>query len=603
MANPSFFKPTFDALAVYGCIGDPNGKLAYGYLRVSGKQQSEDGRSGLPRQIEHIHEAALQHSYRVPWELIFADDHSGFEFDDRPQLTKLRKEIKSRQRKADVVFIEHLDRLSRNSDWHQGFLLDEFKKAGVEAIFWKAIHSRIERAVIGAIAQEGMEQAFERQTEGTRKKAQRGCITAKTPAFGYKLVDQQGREGTKEAREHTQYALDEGRAFAIRYMFHAIAYHGKSSYELLKEVDEKAKTDSRFRPPHAKAWNERSFVKMLRNPLYKGEYIANRHYIEKVTTFDTNGLPKTVRKSRERPESEWITVAVPAIVDTETWELANKNLFRNKGFAKRNKVNEYFLTDIICCATCGRRYHGHTENKPNRIQRYTCATMHMRPAVREHRPCGQPTIRCDVIDTAVWQIISAALLRPEVIVAAIDAAYSNAQVDSVRDQIAFLEREIPAKDDEESKFKKAYLAEAYSAEEFAAERKRLMRERDTLRAELEQLRAQVMTPEELAAKKESMKRMIEEVRTHINMNDVPFLLKRQIMRLLLDEVRVNVAEGWFEIKGTLGTGIYRLIDGENDSGSDSGDKGSAHSKPLMSAKSTSQSGVAVSSCVETGREM
>jgi hypothetical protein len=194
------------------------------------------------------------------------------------------------------------------------------------------------------------------------------------------------------------------------------------------------------------------------------------------------------------------------------------------------------------------------------------------------------------------KIITEALLNPEIIVTAIDAAYSNDHVDSMREQIAFLEREISAKDVEESKLKKAYLAEAYSAEEFAEERKRLVRERDALCVELEQLRAQVMTPEELAAKKASMRAIIEEVRTHINMNDAPFLLKRHVARLLLDEVRVNVNKGWFEINGTLGTGIYRLIDdGGGNEPTDGKGQGSTHSKPFMSAKSTSQSGVIASS--------
>jgi len=42
-------------------------------------------------------------------------------------------------------------------------------------------------------------------------------------------------------------------------------------------------------------------------------------------------------------------------------------------------LSNYFL---IVCATCGRRYHGHTSNSGTRLQRYTCSTMHQRPAVR-----------------------------------------------------------------------------------------------------------------------------------------------------------------------------------------------------------------------------
>src|SRR5688572_8644103 len=125
MANLELLKPTFDRLAENGVIGDPTGELAYAYIRVSTDEQADDGRSGLPRQLQHIHEAACTHSYKILLALVFADDYTGFEFVGRPQLTLLRNEIRSSDRRASAVVMEHLDRLSRNADWHQGFLLDE----------------------------------------------------------------------------------------------------------------------------------------------------------------------------------------------------------------------------------------------------------------------------------------------------------------------------------------------------------------------------------------------------------------------------------------------------------------------------------------------
>ncbi len=151
MANGQFFKDDFNALAVNGSIGNPLGKPAYAYIRVSGDDQAEDGRSGLPRQIAHIHEVASKHGYRISWEMVYADDHTGFEFEGRPGLTLLRRELKNPHRRAQAVIMEHLDRLSRNADWHQGFLLDEMRKHGVQPLFWKEFTSRIERAVMGPL--------------------------------------------------------------------------------------------------------------------------------------------------------------------------------------------------------------------------------------------------------------------------------------------------------------------------------------------------------------------------------------------------------------------------------------------------------------------
>jgi DNA invertase Pin-like site-specific DNA recombinase len=171
MADPVNFKSEFDILAKDGAIGAPDGAAAYAYIRVSDSDQAEDGRSGLPRQIQNIHEVATQRGYRIPWELVYAEDHTGFEFETRLQLAKLRRAFKSPTRAADVVVIEHLDGLSRESNWHQGFLLDEMQKHGIQAVFWKSFGSRIERAVMGAVSQDAMEQAKQRMQAGTRRRA------------------------------------------------------------------------------------------------------------------------------------------------------------------------------------------------------------------------------------------------------------------------------------------------------------------------------------------------------------------------------------------------------------------------------------------------
>ncbi len=92
-----------------------------------------------------------------------------------------------------VYGIEYLDRLSRNVDWHQGFLLDEMKEYHLQVVSRKDFSSRIERAVIGAISQECMEQAKQRMAEENIYKAKDNRVTARVPAFGYLLVDRNGQ--------------------------------------------------------------------------------------------------------------------------------------------------------------------------------------------------------------------------------------------------------------------------------------------------------------------------------------------------------------------------------------------------------------------------
>src|SRR5690349_9104560 len=84
------FKASFKEVAAPngGVLGDPNGENSFAYLRVSTDQQAEEGRGGLPRQLDHIHDIALKTGRRIEWENVYADDHSGFEL-HRPKIDEL----------------------------------------------------------------------------------------------------------------------------------------------------------------------------------------------------------------------------------------------------------------------------------------------------------------------------------------------------------------------------------------------------------------------------------------------------------------------------------------------------------------------------------
>ena len=164
-----------------------------------------------------------------------------------------------------------------------------------------------------------------------------------------------------------------------------------------------------------------------------------------------------------------------------------------------------------------------------------------------------------MLEAAVWEVTTQGLLSPDVLLQAIDERYTNDKVVGIREQIAFLERQITATADEERKLYQAYLAEAFTAEEYAAERQRIIRERDVLASELQILQAQIMTPEELAEKKRTMLELVQYARESVDIHDAPLTLKRQIVRLLVDEVILNVREGWFELRGTIGAGAYSLL--------------------------------------------
>ena len=589
MADLSVFKDVFDMLAQNGCLGNPHGDPAYGYLRVSTSQQSDEDRTGLPRQMQHIHEVAKQQGYYIAWDLLFADDHSGFEFQDRPELNRLFVEIQQPMRRANAVVIEQIDRLSRNSDWHQGYLLEQFAKAGVKVIFWKAIGSRIERAVFGAIAQDGMEDAKARMEEGLRIKARSGRVTPRNghAAYGYQLVDSDGNPGEK-ARKDTHYGIVEDQARWVRWIFEAVVIHRKSFRQICNELNAMG-----IPSPRGANWEGRTLTVILNNPAYYGKFAANRVQIaveeRKVNTGFGEQIKK-VKTKREKPEEEWILVDVPPIVSKELWDMAKRARAQNKATATRNGTNKYLLTGLLKCATCGRTFVGTSTwaytnykrwkkgdpPKKKTYMRYRCAVHHRTHKTQQEVGCDQKMIPVDLIDTAVWKVVREVLLQPEILVNLLQQEFDSVGNQQLFNEIEYLENDMRLKDKNDQRLKAAYEAGAYTPEEFAEERRYLRDQKAVISNEIEKKRKQFRTQEDIDAQKQMVYQIAEAARRRgLTSNSMSYENKRRIIRTVVNKIIVNPNEDWFTIEGVI-QGTWSMspfdddVDGEGNGPSDNG---------------------------------
>ena len=111
MAKPEFFQDAFNQLAQNGCMATRRANSPMRTCVCPPPVRRKKVAAGLPRQVLHCHEAALQKGLRSPGEIVFADDHSGFEFRDRPDLSRLREEYRLPDHRATAIVMEYLDRL------------------------------------------------------------------------------------------------------------------------------------------------------------------------------------------------------------------------------------------------------------------------------------------------------------------------------------------------------------------------------------------------------------------------------------------------------------------------------------------------------------
>jgi site-specific DNA recombinase len=559
-------KEEFDRLAVDGFLGSPQGKLGMAYLRVSSAGQAEEGRTGFPRQLLHVHEKASQDNIAIPWDLVFFDDHTGFEFRDRPALNQLRDLAKSHSRPADDLVIENLDRLSREASWHQGFLLDELEKDHkVKVHFWKELGSKLERAVYGTVAEDRMRTDLERMATGNRIKAQSGRVTARVPAYGFQLVDSQGT--TANAKKDTHYAIYEPEARVMRQIYSWLVDEHASLEEVSRRLTEKQITP----PKKSKVWEGTLIYKMISNTVYKGEFYAHRYTSVKRTSKRTG---KVATHKIQRPHDQWILVPVPALVSPKVWAVAQKVVKDNRTLSLRNAKHQYLLVSLTECAECksklsvGARYITKGTKAGERrydLTYYRCTSRqrpkHIQDALGLH--CKMPQISSRRLDELVWNVVLTVLLDPQRLKEGLDRYFARQGQGSVSEEIAYVQSQLTDLEVEDERLYQAYISKAFDAEEFAHRRQVLRARRtklETTRDELQQKKSkQTDWPEKMKAILQSA----EEFRARAH-NGISFERKRRILMMVVDKIVIDTREEWFELEGAI-SGRFDFIPAGRDS--------------------------------------
>jgi site-specific DNA recombinase len=547
-----WLKKEFDELAMNSVLGDPDGEPSGAYLRVSSAGQAEEGRSGLPRQMEHIHEKAFESNLSIPWKYLFFDDHSGFEFEDRPGLQELLSAAKDDAGFSHVV-IEYLDRLSRNADWHQGYLIERLQEAGQSLVWWKPYHSRIERAVFGAISQDGMEQAIERMKAGTRKKAESGRVTAKSRAYGYVFVDSQGRgvdDPASEWRKDTHYAIHPEEAAVVKRVFEDLVHNGKSLYEIADDLN----TEGIKAHHRAKYWHTGTLSPMVRNPLYKGEFYANQRAKEKRWNSEKQ---KFTLHQVKRPRREWILVPVPAIVEPELWEAAQEVLKINRRRSTRNASHEWLLTGFLRCANCGYRLtssrSGQRGRGQGRVLAYYCVSRTQPKSIRETIGCDTPTIRASELEPAVWKAITEVICDPDLVIQGLEEKYSSEKHAEKAKRLASIEKQMQAKEDELERWNQAYAAGYLGLKEWGEKKLAVEQGLAGLNRAAEEIRRELTHKDDLERQTRIVLTELASLR-ELELGkegDLPFKIKRKIIGLLVDDIVVNGKDRTFELRGVI----------------------------------------------------
>ena len=352
------------------------------YARVSTKRQAREGFS-LASQIKACKKKASELGATNFRE--YVDETSGTTL-KRPALTKLRNDVKNGD--IDIIVCYDQDRLSRKLG-QQLFITEEFEKFCKKLIFVcgdykNSVDGRLSYLIKGAIAEYERERILERCIRGKKEKFLKGEIT-NSHLFGYKY----------NHKEKT-YDIDEAEANIVRRIFD-LYIGGMSSRQILMLFQ--TENIPKFFRGKSVGWNDPSAIlRILKNDSYTGVFHAFKH-----------NSPK--EKNRYKDESEWINIPIPAIINKEKFQLANKKMKENTDNSSRNEKRTHLLSRIALC-TCGRSIYSRTANNKDY---YICASKNYKKKDEsKYNSClTSRFMLADKVDDIFWKALSKICISKE----------------------------------------------------------------------------------------------------------------------------------------------------------------------------------------------
>jgi site-specific DNA recombinase len=449
------------------------------YARVSTEEQGQG--YSLPTQLEAAHRYAADKGYAVIDEV--CDMHTGTVI-ERPGLKKVYD--LAQQKAINLVIVYDLDRLSREVG-NQAIIEMELAGYGtkIEYVlgqYGNGPEGELLKVVKAGIAQYENRQRVERSRRGRRGKAAAGyvvCPAGRAPfGYDYRFEPHKG-----------WLVINEDQAVVVRQMYKWLVQDGLSSYAIAKKLWENhilSKGDYSpvvYKKTGRGEWSPSTVRRILSNEVYKGEW-----YYGRTATTKINGK----KVQRAVPKAEWIKVAVPPVVDDQTWVEAQDRPKYNRIVSKRNIQRQYLLRSLVFCP-CGRRwtavYKGHLKRAY-----YRCPTNeaeHWR-----HRCDMRNSIRQETLEGAVWDTIRTFFLDPNNLKIEIKRRRQRAKsnVDRLLKRQRAIEAAITNNDRQMAKLLDQWLTDGFSKAVITDHKNALVNQRAELETE-----ARMITAEQASA--------------------------------------------------------------------------------------------------------
>ncbi len=506
-------------------------KTAAIYTRVSSERQKEEGT--IASQRAALLEYAQANEITVPPEWIFEDEGYSGAVLMRPALERLRDLAAEGQ--LELILVYAPDRLSRKYAY-QVVLVEEFARYGVETKFVKSPSAQTPEEHLllqfqGMIAEYERAQIAERTRRGIRHRAKEGSVNVLSQApYGYRYI---------RKTEHSQayFTVDQTEAEMVRKIFELYTQPCWSIAAIARHLNEQKVRTRTGKGP----WQTATLWGMLRNPAYQG-----RAAYGKTQNSPSQKLTRTTRQrgysrhssSKAVDRQQWIEIAVPALVDSQTFALAQERLAHNQQLSLRNTKEPSLLQGLLVCAQCGYGlYRNSTGKKSQRRQYYRCGGADHRERLQSPA-CSCRMIGVDYLDDLIWRQILELLRSPELIRAEMERRRTESLSSSpVQQRQEQLERELSRAQQQMDKLLDAYQEDLLSLSDLRERAPALKKKIASLQNEHQNLKVRVLEDQKWLELNQSLESFV--ARLNQTAQTLCPAERQKIVRLLVKQIDVG----------------------------------------------------------------
>lgn len=509
------------------------------YARVSSEQQAQ--RATIESQLAALRERAAGDGHVVlPADTYVDDGYSGAVL-VRPALERLRD--RAAEGRLDIVYVHDPDRLARRYAY-QVLLLEELSREGVSVVFLSGPSGRNAEdelliSVQGVIAEYERTKILERCRRGKVHKARTGVVNALSAApYGYLYVRK-----TDSQPASYQVLLHESKV--VRLVFDWFVSDQVSLGEIVRRLHKQQVLTRTGRT----RWERSTVWAILRNPAYMGQaaYGKTESVVRGPSLRPRRGaspIPRHAKStSRDRPQAEWISIPVPALVSADVFAAAQEQLDRNRGMAAEHRGNRYLLQGLTVCSMCRYAYYGkHASQKSSAGRRVGYSYYRCRGSdgyrFATGRVCRNAYVRVEQLDEYVWESVCQVLQEPQRLLAEwTRRGTEDGSARELRTHRDEVKRLLAEQEKTLRRLLDAYEAGAMNVSELTSRTERIRTRIRTAQADLENAETDLTETVELAAIVGRLNDFAAQVRAGLHRLD--WQARRQLIRTLVSRIEID----------------------------------------------------------------